>query len=104
HWHVVRCAAHAIFGHRAGANDSEYQLARYGQNGCVMALGRKNWIHVGSENAGPKVAAILSVLESCRRLQLPVREYLASVLPGLAKLLVQRVGQYTPATWAASRV
>jgi hypothetical protein len=68
-----------------------------------IALGRKNWIHVGSEQSGPKVAAILSVLESCRRLKLPVREYLASVLPGLAKLPIQRVGQYTPAAWAASR-
>jgi transposase len=62
-----------------------------------VALGRKNWIHVGSKQAGPKVAAILSVLESCRRLKLPVREYLASVLPGLVQLPVQRVGQYTPA-------
>jgi transposase len=69
-----------------------------------VALGRKNWIHVGSEQAGPKVAAILSVLESCRRLKLPVREYLASILPGLAKLPIQRVGQYTPAAWAASRL
>jgi transposase len=68
-----------------------------------VALGRKNWIHVGSEQAGPKVAAILSVIESCRRLKLPVREYLASILPGLANLPVQRVGQYTPVAWAASR-
>jgi len=69
-----------------------------------VALGRKNWIHVGSKQAGPKVAAILSVIESCRRLKLPVREYLASVLPGLANLSVQRVGEYTPAAWAASRL
>jgi transposase len=69
-----------------------------------VALGRKNWIHLGSEQAGPKVAAILSVIESCRRLKLPVREYLASVLPGLANLSVQRVGEYTPAAWAASRL
>jgi transposase len=69
-----------------------------------VALGRKNWIHVGSEQAGPKVAAILSVIESCRRLRLPVREYLASVLPGLANLSVQRVGEHTPAAWAASRL
>jgi transposase len=68
-----------------------------------VALGRKNWIHVGSEQAGPKVAAILSVIESCRRLKQPVREYLASILPGLANLSVQRVGEYTPAAWAASR-
>lgn len=48
------------------------------------ALGRKNWIHIGSAPAGPKIAAILSVVESCRRLKLPVRDYLAAVLPGLA--------------------
>jgi hypothetical protein len=69
-----------------------------------VALGRKNWIHVGSEQAGPKVAAILSVIESCRRLKLPVREYLASILPGLADLPIQRVAEYTPAAWAASRL
>ena len=46
-----------------------------------VALGRKNWIHIGSPQAGPKVAAILSVVESCRRLKLPAREYLAAVLP-----------------------
>jgi transposase len=69
-----------------------------------VALGRKNWIHVGSEQAGPKVAAILSVIESCRRLKLHIREYLSSVLPGLANLPIQRVGNYTPAAWAASRI
>lgn len=69
-----------------------------------VALGRKNWIHVGSEQAGPKVAAILSVIESCRRLKLPIREYLASILPGLADLPIQRVAEYTPAAWAASRL
>ncbi len=33
-----------------------------------IALGRKNWIHIGSRHAGPKVAAILSVVETCRRM------------------------------------
>jgi len=68
-----------------------------------LAVGRKNWIHLGSEQAGPKVAAILSVIESCRRMKMPVREYLGSVLPGLANRSIQRVGQLTPAAWAASR-
>jgi hypothetical protein len=49
-----------------------------------VALGRRNWIHIGSLQAGPKIAAILSVVESCRRLKLPVRDYLVAVLPGLA--------------------
>ena len=49
-----------------------------------VALGRKNWIHIGSQQAGPRVAAILSVVESCRRLRIPVRDYLNEILPGLA--------------------
>jgi len=68
-----------------------------------VVLGRKNWIHVGSEEAAPKVAAILSVFESCRRLKLPVREYLADVLPRLAGTSIQRIGELTPAAWAAAR-
>jgi len=65
-----------------------------------VALGRKNWIHVGSQQAGPKVAAILSIVESCRRLKIPIREYLAGVLPGLADRSVQRLAELTPAAWA----
>jgi transposase len=68
-----------------------------------LVLGRKNWIHIGSQQAGPKVAAILSVVESCRRLKLPLREYLAAVLPGLADLPIQQVRRLTPAAWSASR-
>jgi hypothetical protein len=68
-----------------------------------VALGRKNWTHLGSEQAGPKVTAILSVIESCRRMKLPVREYLGSVLPGLANASIQRVDELTPAAWAAAR-
>ena len=68
-----------------------------------VALGRKNWIHIGSQQAGPKVAAILSIVESCRRMKIPIREYLASVLPGLADTSVQRLAGLTPAAWAAAR-
>ena len=56
-----------------------------------VAIGRKNWIHIGSQQAGPRVAAILSVVESCRRLKIPVRDYLGTILPGLANTSIQRV-------------
>jgi hypothetical protein len=68
-----------------------------------IAVGRKNWIHLGSPKAGPKVAAILSVVETCRRLRIPVREYLGAVLPGLASVSIQRMPELTPAAWAATR-
>ena len=66
-----------------------------------VALGRKNWIHIGSEQAGPKVAAILSLVETCRRMNIPVREYLAAVLPGLAETPIHRLPQLTPIAWAS---
>ena len=62
-----------------------------------VALGRKNWLHIGSPQAGPKVAAILSVVESCRRLKLPICEYLAALLPGLADLPIRHLPEFTPA-------
>ena len=66
-----------------------------------VALGRKNWIHVGSPQAGPKVAAILSIVESRRRMKIPLRDYLGAVLPGLAGISIQRLAELTPAAWAA---
>jgi transposase len=66
-----------------------------------VALGRKNWIHIGSQEAGPRVAAILSIVETCRRLSLPLRDYLGSVLPGLADFPSTRVAELTPNAWKA---
>ena len=68
-----------------------------------VALGRKNWLHVGSVKSGPKVAAILSIVESCRRLGLPIKEYLCEVLPGLNGRTLSQVADMTPARWAAAR-
>ena len=76
-----------------------------------VALGRKNWvrqsrtwIHVGSAEAGPKVAAILSVVETSKRLELDLTAYLGDVLPRLVGATsIQRVGELTPSRWAVSR-
>ena len=68
-----------------------------------IALGRKNWLHVGSAQSGSKVAAILSVVESCRRLGVPVKDYLLAVLPGMARRNLSAVTHLTPARWAAAR-
>jgi hypothetical protein len=68
-----------------------------------VALGRKNWLHVGSVKAGPKVAAILSVVESCRRIGTPVKEYLTAVLPGLDRRTLSQIAELTPARWMTAR-
>jgi transposase len=66
-----------------------------------IAIGRRNWLHLGSKEAGPKIAAIFSVIESCRRLDVPIRKYLAEVLPGMADRSIQTMDKFTPTAYAA---
>ncbi len=68
-----------------------------------LAVGRKNWLHVGSPEAGPKIAAIASIVETCRRLDINLREYLRDVLPKLGEWPIHRVGELTPAAWQAAQ-
>jgi transposase len=67
-----------------------------------IAIGRRNWLHVGSKEAGPKIAALFSIVESCRKLGVPIRQYLANVLPGLADRSIQVMATLTPADYAAT--
>jgi transposase len=66
-----------------------------------ISIGRRNWLHLGSKEAGPKIAAIFSIVESCRKLGLSVRQYLADVLPGMADRSIQSLAELTPVAYAA---
>ncbi|MEN9284814.1 MAG: hypothetical protein RLZZ179_2307 [Verrucomicrobiota bacterium] len=70
-----------------------------------IALGRKNWMHLGSEESGPKVAAIMTVIASAQRAGANVREYLAWVLPKLADPATSEaaLAEMLPARWLARR-
>ena len=68
-----------------------------------LVLGRKNWLHIGSPEAGPKIAAIASVVETCRRLDINLRAYLRDVLPKLGEWPIHRVGELTPTAWKAAQ-
>lgn len=68
-----------------------------------LVLGRKNWLHLGSEQAGPKVAAIASIVETCRRLDINLRQYLNDVLPKLGDWPINRIAELTPTAWKAAQ-
>ena len=65
-----------------------------------ISIGRRNWLQIGSKEAGPKIAAIFSIIESCRKLGVPIRQYMADVLPGLADRSIQTLAELTPAAYA----
>jgi transposase len=68
-----------------------------------LVLGRRNWLHVGSPEAGPKIAAIASIVETCRRLDINLRDYLRDVLPKLGEWPINRVGELMPTAWKAAQ-
>ena len=68
-----------------------------------IAIGRKNWLHLGSKQAGPKIAAIFSVVESCRRRGIDPLAYLRDVLTRLPKMLNSEVVSITPEAWAKAQ-
>ena len=66
------------------------------------AIGRRDWLHLGSKEAGPKIAAIFSIVESYRKLGVPIRRYLADVLPSMADRTIQQMAGLTPTAYAAN--
>jgi hypothetical protein len=84
--------------HVTGMDTQQTDTVAVGMRETQRAIGSVifDYLHVGSEHAGPKVAAILSVVETCRRLSISVREYLSEILPGLADYPVKRVSELTP--------
>lgn len=75
----------------------------------MVALIRKNSLYLGADTAGPRFAACLSVLRSCRLARINPADYLAAVTPTLIDWRrSRRAGQQmpdlagiTPKAWAA---
>ena len=66
-----------------------------------VALGRKNWMHLGSQDSGPPVAAIMTVLASAQRAGVNIRLYLAHCLEKLAdrSFITDQIHTLLPENW-----
>jgi hypothetical protein len=56
---------------------------------------------VGASGSNHCPKTPLSVVESCRRLKVSVRDYFSTILPGLADLPIRCLPDLTPAVWVA---
>ncbi|MCX7946901.1 MAG: IS66 family transposase, partial [Hydrogenophilus sp.] len=65
---------------------------------CV-ALGRKNWLFVGNDEAGERAAILYSILASCRLNGVDPWEYLADVLIRVSTHPSSRADELLPANW-----
>jgi hypothetical protein len=77
--------------------DSELQLlARYGQNDCVMALGRKNYLFAGADCGGERAAAIYSLIGTAKLSGIDPEAHLRYVLTHIADHPSNRVHELLP--------
>lgn len=67
------------------------------------ALGRKNWLFIGAEQAGWRSAVIFSLLQSCRTHGVEPFAYLKDVLTRLPGMTNHQVHTLTPKAWAQAR-
>jgi transposase len=67
------------------------------------AVGKKNWLFIGAEEAGQRSAVLFTIIENCRRLGLNPYEYLRDVLTRLPTLTNQQTHTVTPAAWAREK-
>ena len=68
-----------------------------------ITLGRKNWLFIGAEHAGPYSAVCMSLMETCRRLGINPFDYLRDILTRLPDHSAHKVAELTPANWLATR-
>lgn len=69
----------------------------------VVALGRKNWMQVGSAAGGRRAATLYSLIESAKRLRIEPFAYLRDLLERLPVHPSDRMAELTPAAWKRSR-
>jgi len=68
-----------------------------------IALGRKNWLHLGSDNGGHTAAVLFTFTTTCRRHDLDPFAYLRDVLTRLPALPADRLDELLPDRWQALR-
>ena len=68
----------------------------------IIAVGRRNWLFVGSPQGGQTAATLFSVTATCRRLQMDAFAYLANVLLRLPTHPPERLDELLPDRWLAS--
>ena len=65
--------------------------ARYGQNDCEIALGRKSWLFAGSDRGGERAAVMLTLIHTAK----------LNDVDRIADHAVHRLDQLLPWNWKA---
>ena len=69
-----------------------------------IAIGRKNWMFVGSEDAGVAAGVILSLVQTCRALNINPFKYLEDILRRIMDHSFQKIHELLPDEWTKNRL
>lgn len=83
-------------------NDGRYPIDNNPIENAIrpIALGRKNWLFVGSESAGRRAAAVMSLLATAKANGHDPHAWLLHVLTRLPTTLNSRIGELLPHRWS----
>jgi transposase len=68
-----------------------------------VALGRKNWMFVGSDRGGETAAVLMSLCTTCKTLGIDPQAYLRDVLDRISTHPARRIEELLPDRWQALR-
>jgi hypothetical protein len=68
-----------------------------------VALGRKNWLFVGSDKGGETAAVLMSLCTTCKNLGIDPQAYLRDVLDRISTHPARRIEELLPDRWQALR-
>ena len=64
-----------------------------------VALGRKNWLFVGSERGGRAAALFMGLVQSCKSIEINPWEYFDDMLRRIMSQPVNRLRELLPDRW-----
>lgn len=68
-----------------------------------LAIGRKNWLFVGSQGGGDATGILLSLVQTCRAIGADPYEYLADVLARIQGHPAKRLAELLPHNWLKAK-
>ncbi len=68
-----------------------------------LAIGRKNWMFFGSDKGGKAGGIILSLVQTCRAIDVNPREYLADIMRRIMSHSINKLEELLPDAWKKNR-
>ncbi|CAN5140304.1 IS66-like element ISBj7 family transposase [soil metagenome] len=70
----------------------------------TMVMSRKNWLFAGSEEGGRTAVTIMSIVETCKRLNINPFEYMKDVLARFPSAKTSQIDDFLPDRWLALKL